>query len=84
MLELLAYTIIGVAVAFNILIIKVKFERGRFADVTLDFGTLVLLSWLFSGSYGGLVVSTLASAIISLYLLRYPPTIPKALRFEDD
>lgn len=84
MLELLAYTIIGIAVAFNILIIKVKFERGRFADVTLDFGTLVLLSWLFSGSYGGLVVTTLASVVISFYLLRYPPRLPDALRFEDD
>lgn len=80
-MELLVFAVIGLAVAFNVLIIKVKLERHRYADATLDLSTLILLSWLFSGTYGGLVVSTIASAFISLYLLRYPPRLPS---FEDD
>lgn len=68
--------IIGAAVAFNMLVIKVKFERARWADGSLDLFLLVLLSFLFMGSYAGLVVSTIASAIISVYLYIFPPKLP--------
>ena len=71
------YLIIGIAVAFNMLIIKYKFEKSRFADAFLDFLLLVVLSFLFMGSYAGLVVSTVASAIISIYLYFVPPKLPK-------
>ena len=67
---------IGCAVAFNMLVIKVKFERARWADGSLDLFLLALLSFLFMGSYAGLVVSTIASAIISVYLYIFPPKLP--------
>lgn len=73
------YLIIGIAVAFNMLVIKYKFEKGRFADAILDFSLLTVLSFLFMGSYAGLVVSTVASAIISIYLYFVPPKMPTAL-----
>ena len=69
--------VIGLAIAFNCLVIKYKFEKGRWADGTLDFFLLVVLSFLFMGSYAGLVVSTIASAIISIYLFVFPPKLPK-------
>lgn len=75
-MELLSYFIIGIATAFNFLILKWKFEHDRYADAFLDILTLTVLSFLFSGSYGGLVVATVASAIISLYLLAVPPKMP--------
>ena len=75
-MELLTYIIIGIATAFNFLIIKWKVEHVRYADATLDVVTLTILSFLFSGSYSGLVVATVASAVISLYLLAFPPRIP--------
>lgn len=71
------FAVIGLAVAFNFLIIKVKFERKRYADGTLDVLLLAIISFLFAGSFGGLVVATVASAIISLYLLISPPKLPK-------
>lgn len=71
------YLIIGIAVAFNMLVIKYKFEKSRFADAFLDLSLLVVLSFLFMGSYAGLVVSTVASAIISIYLYFVPPKLPK-------
>jgi hypothetical protein len=67
--------IIGVVVAFNFLVIYAKIRHSRYLDAGLDFILLSVLSVLFGGSYSGLVVATVASAIISLYLLVKPPKI---------
>jgi hypothetical protein len=75
-MEIIPFLVIGVAVAFNFLIIKVKFERKRYADGLLDVTLLTIISFLFAGSFGGLVVATVASALISLYLLIFPPKLP--------
>ena len=71
------FLVIGIAVAFNCLVIKYKFEKQRCADGTLDLFLLAVLSFLFMGSFGGLVVSTIASAFISVYLYFYPPKLPQ-------
>ena len=65
----------GIALAFNILIVKHKIELGRMSDAILDGTALVVLSLVFGGSTAGLMIATIASAIISLYLLKYPPTL---------
>lgn len=75
-MELSIFLIIGLAVAFNCLVIKYKFEKQRWADGVLDLSLLVVLSFLFMGSFGGLVVSTIASAFISVYLYIFPPKLP--------
>lgn len=67
------FLLIGIATAFNILILKAKLERKRYEDAALDAGVLIGLSIVFGGSYGGLVVATISSAIVSLYLLKNPP-----------
>lgn len=75
--ESIAYLAIGIAVAFNFLVIKAKFEHSRFADASLDLFLLFIISFLFAGSFGGLVVATIASAVISIYLYFFPPRLPK-------
>ena len=70
------YILIGITVFFNIAIIMWKFEKHRYADASLDATLLVLVALLFSGSYGALVVGTVASALVSLYLLISPPKLP--------
>jgi len=70
------FIIIGLAVAFNFLVIKVKFERKRYADGILDLTLLTIISFLFAGSFGGLVVATVASALISIFLFVFPPKLP--------
>lgn len=67
------FLIIGLAAAFNIIVIKVKLERQRYIDSALDALFLVTVTMVFSGSYGALVTGTIASAIFSLYLLVSPP-----------
>lgn len=70
------FIVIGVAVFFNIVVIKWKYDKARYADAALDFVCLVAVSILFSGSYAALVVGTIASALVSIYLLISPPKLP--------
>lgn len=71
------FIIIGIAVFFNIAVIKWKFDRERYADAFVDFGCLIVVALLFSGSYAALVVGTIASALVSIYLFFSPPKLPK-------
>lgn len=70
------FIVIGCAVFFNIVVIKWKYDKARYADAGLDFVCLVAVSILFSGSYAALVVGTIASALVSIYLLVSPPKLP--------
>ena len=65
--------LIGLVAAFNMLIIKYKLEKKRFADATLDLFLMAVLGWLFKGTYAGMVVAMVASMSISLFLLVSPP-----------
>jgi uncharacterized protein (DUF983 family) len=65
--------IMGTAVAFNVLIIKWKLEHDRLSDALLDGFILVILSFVFMGTISGLMVGTVASAVVSLFLLASPP-----------
>ena len=76
----------GIAAAFNFLVIKWKVEHGRFMDAVYDVGALIGLMTIFGGSFGGSVVATIASALVSIYLLRNPPQsvkfrLPKTIDF---
>ena len=74
------FIVIGVAVFFNIAVIKWKYDKARYGDAILDFTCLVAVAILFSGSYAALVVGTIASALVSIYLLISPPKLPKKSR----
>ena len=71
------FILIGVATFFNIAVVKWKFDSGRTADACLDAILLVLVAFLFSGSYAALVVGSIASALVSIYLYFSPPKLPK-------
>jgi len=72
-MDITIITVLGVALAFNFLIIKYKLEHNRTSDAALDAGLLVLIGVVFSSTITGLMIGTIASAIISLYLLAFPP-----------
>ena len=67
--------IIGIVVAANIIFILYKVKKQRYSDAILDFILLALVTVVFMGSYAGLVVGTVASLVVSIYLYRNPPTI---------
>jgi hypothetical protein len=63
--------------AFNFLILKWKFERGRYGDLLFDIVTLALLGWMFKGTMGGMIIAMVASLMVSLYLIAFPPKLTK-------
>lgn len=65
--------IIGIVVALNIIIILRKFKNKRYEDGIFDSFLLVAVTVIFMGSYAGLVVATVASLLISIYLWASPP-----------
>jgi hypothetical protein len=67
------YLILGIALAFDFLILKYKFEHRRYADFTMDLGMFLVIVQLFHGSMGGMFIGAIAQVIISFYLLIFPP-----------
>lgn len=67
------YVIMMVVTFFNFIILLWKFNNERYADLAFDVTTLVCISWLFAGTLGGMIVGMGASALISLYLIAFPP-----------
>jgi len=68
--------IIGIAAAFNLLVIKKKFDHKRWADGILDMILLIILSRMFGETGQGMIIATIGSAIISVALFVNPPKLP--------
>ena len=69
------FLVIGIIVAANIIFILYKFKQGRLSDAVLDSALLFLVTVVFMGSYAGLVVGTVASLLVSIYLYANPPSV---------
>ena len=67
------FLVIGIVTALNLIFIKMKFEKRRYEDGIFDLALLALLTVVFGGSYGGLVVGTVTSLVISIYFYASPP-----------
>lgn len=71
--------VIGMAVFFNIAIIIFKLNRNRVPEAVLDGILLAGVMYLFKGSFNALVVGTVASALVSIYLLIFRPKFIEGL-----
>ena len=60
------------AVLFNFIILRIKWNRRKYADVSVDVAMLFLLNVVFGSSILGVVSATFGSVLISLYLIWYP------------
>ena len=76
---MLSLIVIGIVTAANFLILKVKAEQNRWADLIFDIIVLSLLSFLFAGTIKGLTIAMISSFIVSVYLYFYPPKVDKML-----
>jgi hypothetical protein len=76
--------LIGIATSFNFLVIKWKLEKHRYEDAALDFAILAILASVFGGSLGGMVIATIASFIVSLYLIASPPKFLNSIDIDKD
>lgn len=64
--------IIGIAVALNLLIVLRKFQKGQHFNALIDGTLLVLVALVFSKSTDALVIGTIGSLIVSIYLTFSP------------
>ncbi len=65
-------TILGIALALNLLIVIWKFQHSRVMDAIVDSTLLVLVASVFSGSTATLIIGTIGSLLVSIYLLISP------------
>lgn len=63
---------LGFAVLFQFIILRIKWNRGDYADVAVDVAMLAILNAVFGGSILGVISATAGSTLISLYLIWYP------------
>lgn len=66
------YLLIGVAVAINILVVVWKLQSGRAFNGIIDGALLILVAITFSNSLGALIIGTIGSLFVSLYLTVKP------------
>ena len=67
------FLLVGIVSALNLIVIIQKFKRGRIENGIFDTVLFTLLSLMFSGSYGGMIIAMISSLIISIYLWFSPP-----------
>ena len=68
-----AITIISIATSINFISVKVKFDKHRYSDATLDLLIFVAIAYMFSGTMSGLTIGMISSAMLSTYLWFSPP-----------
>jgi len=66
---------LGIAVLFQFIILRVKWNKGRYADVGVDVFMLIILNSVFGGSILGVISATAGATLISLYLIWKPVTL---------
>lgn len=65
--------VIGIATAFNFIVILFKFKRHRYEDACFDLAIFIVISYMFAGTISGMSVGMVASAIVSIWLWFDPP-----------
>lgn len=65
--------VIGIATAFNFIVILFKFKRHRYEDAFFDLAVFIAISYMFAGTISGMSVGMVASAIVSIWLWFDPP-----------
>ena len=69
-MELLLLTL---ATIINLFTMRWKVTRGRYKDIMIETGILVMLSALFHGTITGMAIATSVSASWSLYTIVLNP-----------
>ena len=63
----------SIAGFINIVLLKYKAERAKWASFSLDILVMGTMSFLFFGTLTGMSIALTMSAMFSLYLIFWPP-----------
>lgn len=77
-MELLLLTL---ATIINLFTMRWKVTRGRYKDIMIETGILVMLSALFHGTITGMAIATSVSASWSLYTIALNPFGKKTWKY---
>ena len=80
----ITFLVLGLAVAFNFIVILRKWKLKRYFDATMDCSILAIICFLFAGTFSALVTGTLASAVVSIWLYFNPITLAEFIPDDDD
>jgi len=69
--------IIGLVSALNLIILKIKIDLKRYADSALDLTLFVMFMMFSGGTLGGIIIATIGSLVISIFLYFSPPRLIK-------
>ena len=64
--------IVGIALAFNLIILIWKVKKARYVDFLIDITCMIFICWLFSTTMTSLCIGMIGSMLVSLYLLIRP------------
>ena len=78
------FIIIGIVSALNLIIIIHKLKKSRVEDAIFDALLMFLMLAISNGSYGAMVVSMIASLVVSIYLWASPPKFFRAFTKRED
>ena len=67
--------IMGISLGINIIVILYKWRKQRYLDATIDGSILALIGFIFQGTISGLMIGTIGSSVVSIYLLIFPPKL---------
>lgn len=80
----LGFLFLGLAVSFNFIIIIRKYRLRRYFDSFLDCSIFTIICFLFSGTFSALVLGTIASMFVSIYLYFNPVTLAMLVPNDED
>lgn len=80
----LSFILIGLAVAFNFIVLIRKYKLKRYFDAFIDMSILAIICILFSGTFSALVTGTIASMFVSFYLYFNPITFKQLIPVDED
>ncbi len=67
--------IVAIATFINLVVIYVKIQMKKYEHAIVDAGLFMLIVYLFNGSVAGMQVGMIASALMSIFLLIFPPKL---------
>lgn len=80
----IGFLMIGLAVAFNFVVIIRKYRLHRYFDAFIDMTILAIICVLFCGTFSALVTGTIASMFVSFYLYFNPLTFAQLVPADDE
>ena len=74
--------ILSIFVILNFIILRIKIDKRRFTDTFVDLAVMLFLTYLFNGTYKGMIVAMVSGFIFSVYLYFYPVSLKDYLKWK--